>query len=328
MPVRLPEKRYAMRCFTSLVAVVLCLATIHAGGQASAPATVPSVAEIDRIITRVLDSSAAYLQTFRNLTAEETKELEQFDKSGRANKRRRIVADLLVYQAARGADPVEYRDVREVDGMPVKQRSERALTILQRAMSAASLERELQVIGRESQRYDFNYHVGGLTINQGSLGPKFRSEYRVDWVGRDQLDGHDVVVLDYRLTTPMPLSSPFLAGLDKGLFPSFGANAADIRTRIWVDATTFQLRRDRWQIVALNPALPDPLIFLNRESTYGESRFGILTPQRILYDFHGRTGGTKQKPSITLTARMTFTYGAFRRFAVATDETIATPGAR
>ena len=316
-----------MRYFAFMVAIAMCLATLH-GDQAAEPATVPSAAEVDQIVARVLESSAAYRKTFRNLTAEETKDLEQFDKSGRVNKRRRIVGDLLVYQAARGADPVEYRDVREVDGQPVKQRSERALTLLQRAMSAASLERELQVIGRESQRYDFNYHVSGLTINQGSLGPMFRSEYRVDWVGREQLDGHDVVVLDYRLTAPMPLSSPFLAGLDKGLFPNFGANAADIRARIWADATTFQLRRDRWQIVALNPALPDALIFLNRESTYGDSRFGILTPRRILYDFHGRTGGTKQKPSITLTARMTFTYDAFRRFDVATEETIAIPGAR
>jgi hypothetical protein len=38
---------------------------------------------------------------------------------------------------------------------------------------------------------------------------------------------------------------------------SSAASAADIRARIWADATTFQLRRDRWQIVALNPALPD-----------------------------------------------------------------------
>jgi hypothetical protein len=53
------------------------------------------------IVTRVLESSAAYLQAFRNLTAEETKDLEQFDKSGRVSKRRRIVADLLVYQAGR-----------------------------------------------------------------------------------------------------------------------------------------------------------------------------------------------------------------------------------
>jgi hypothetical protein len=278
------------------------------------------------MVTRVLESSAAYLQTFRNLAAEETKDLEQFDKSGRVSKRRRIVADLLVYQTARSvAGPVEYRDVREVDGQPVKGRSERALTILQRAMSEKSLEKELQVIGRESQRFDFNFHVSGLTIRQGSLGPGFRSEYRVDWVGREQLDGHDVLVLDYRLITPMPLSAPFLAGLDKDYFPSFGATAADIRTRIWVDAATFQLRRDRWQIVALNPAVPDPLVVLNRESTYGESRFGILTPKRIVYDFHQRTSGTRQKPSITLAERITFTYGAFRRFEVGTEETIAAP---
>ena len=315
-----------MRAIPVTVAVVVCLATLHASQAGAPPTSPPSAAELDHIVARVLESSAAYLQAFRNLAAEETKDIQQFDKSGRVNKRRLIVGDLLVYQAARSAaEPVEYRDVREVDGKPVRERSERALSILQRAMRAESLQRELQVIGRESQRYDLNYHVGGLTINQGSLGPTFRSEFRVDWIGRAQMEGHDVVVLDYRLTTPMPLSSPFLAGLDRDIFPNFGATAADIRARIWADATTFQLRRDRWQIVALNPALPDPLIFLNRESTYGESRFGILTPQRIVYDFHHRTGGTKQKPSVTLAARMSFIYGAFKRFEVATDETIATP---
>ena len=77
--------------------------------------------------------------------------------------------------------------------------------------------------------------------------------------------------------------------------------------------------------MGLNPSVPDPLLFLNRESTYGESRFGILTPQRIVYDFYGRTSGTKQKPSMTLTARLIFSYGAFRRFEVAADVTIATP---
>lgn len=325
-----------MRRIPVTVAVVLCLATLHAGspsprlrraGQTSIPSTsTPSPAELERIVTRVLASSATYLETFRNLAAEETKDIQQFDKSGRVSKQRRIVGDLLVYQATRSAaEPVEYRDVREVDGKPVRERSERALTILQRAMRAESLARELQVIGRESQRYDLNYHVSGLTINQGSLGPTFRSEFLVDWVGREQMDGHDVVVLDYRYTAPMPLSAPLLAGLDKDVFPSFGATAVDVRARIWADATTFQLRRDRWQIVGLNPSVPDPLIFLNRESTYGESRFEILTPQRIVYDFYGRTSGTKQKPSMTLTARITFAYGAFRRFEVATEESITTP---
>jgi hypothetical protein len=152
-----------MRRIPVTVAAVLCLATVHANQTGTPPTSIPSAAELDRIVTRVLESSAHYLQTFRNLAAEETKDLEQFDKSGRVTKRRRIVGDLLVYQATRGA-----------------------------------------------------------------------------------------------------------------------AEAV-------------------------------------------KSRFGILTPTRISYGFHQRTGGTKQKPSITLTSRMTFTYSAFRRFQVATDETIAAP---
>jgi len=116
---------------------------------------------------------------------------------------------------------VEYRDVRDVDGKPVKKRSERALDVINRAISAESLKRELEVIDRENQRYDLNFRVNDATVNQGGLGPKFRADYLADF---------------------------------------------------------------------------------------------------------DRTGGTKQKPSLTRAALLTFTYGAFRRFEVATEETIAAPG--
>jgi len=78
--------------------------------------------------------------------------------------------------------------------------------------------------------------------------------------------------------------------------------------------------------VALNPNLPEPLLVVRREATYGESRFGILTPQRVVAEWFDRTGGTKQNPSLTRAAMLTFTYGAFRRFEVATDEMFAAPG--
>ena len=139
------------------VLAVLSLATLHAN-QAGAP----SPADLDRIVTRVLEANSTYVQTFRNLAAEETKDIQQFDKSGRVNKQRRIVSDLLVYQPTRIATTpmtyaVEYRDVREVDGKPVKKRSERAQDVITRAMRAESLKRELEVIDRENQRYDFNF---------------------------------------------------------------------------------------------------------------------------------------------------------------------------
>ena len=72
--------------------------------------------------------------------------------------------------------------------------------------------------------------------------------------------------------------------------------------------------------------MPEPLLIIRREATYGESRFGILTPQRLVAEWFDRTGGTKQKPILTRAALLTYTYGAFRRFEVATEETIAAPG--
>jgi hypothetical protein len=56
-----------------------------------------------------------------------------------------------------------------------------------------------------------------------------------------------------------------------------------------------------------------------------ESRFGILTPQRVVAELYDRTGGTKQKPLLTLAARWTLTCGAFRRFEIATETTIVPP---
>ena len=70
-----------MRRTAVLVAVVSCLATLHAGQAVAPPSPIPSSAEIDQIVTRVLESNATYVQTFRNLVAEETKDIRQFDKS-------------------------------------------------------------------------------------------------------------------------------------------------------------------------------------------------------------------------------------------------------
>ena len=55
----------------------------------------PAAANLELTVTRFFESAALYAQTFRNLTAEETRVIEEFDKSGRIRKRREIVADLL-----------------------------------------------------------------------------------------------------------------------------------------------------------------------------------------------------------------------------------------
>jgi hypothetical protein len=99
------------------------------------------------------------------------------------------------------------------------------------------------------------------------------------------------------------------------------------RGHLWLDATTCQLRRSRWEIAGVHPALPAPIQRVGSESTYVESRFGILVPERIVFEWY-ENQKSKAKPLFALVSRMTFTYGAFSQFGVTTDETIAAPAGR
>jgi hypothetical protein len=146
------------------VAIVLGWSVLVPASQV--PAT-PPVADVDQVVTRFIESADQYHRTFRNLTAEETRLNEVFHQDGRLRRRREIMADLLVYVSARAPEyAVEYRDVKAVDGKAIENRGGRVLDLIRRAQNAGSAEQELRLINRESQRYDFDVHVAGLTIGQ------------------------------------------------------------------------------------------------------------------------------------------------------------------
>jgi hypothetical protein len=128
-------------------------------------------------------------------------------------------------------------------------------------------------------------------------------------------------VLDYRQTAPIPGSASNLHRPKE-----FGKPPILSRGRLWLDAETQQLWREAWELVVPHPATPEPLVMIRTERTYGPSRFGILVPQRIVFDWMTRFSHSKDgKPSFALAERTTFTYGSFSRFDVATDETIYLP---
>ena len=207
-----------------------------------------------------------------------------------------------------------------VDGKPVAQRGKRALDLITRAITRGSLEEELRLINEEGKRYDFNRHVGGFTISQTPRST-MRDDFRFNWVGPAQLNGHDVIELEYRQVVPRAQY-----GIER-VYKGMGITSYVERGHLWLDAATYQLRRSRWEIAGVHPALPAPIQLVGSESTYVESRFGILVPQRIVFEWY-ENQKSKAKPGFALVARMTFTYGAFRQFGVTTDETVATPAGR
>jgi hypothetical protein len=274
--------------------------------------------DVESLVTRYVAATEQYLKTFQNLTAEETKTLELYRPSGDLDKRREIISDLLVYRSSRDGKEVstEYRDVRSVDGKPVKHRSERALKLLVTASSAESLEKELDAINRETWRYEFRRHLQGFTITQDQIPRLRRATLRFESLGHEQIDGQDVVVIGYRDTVPSPTIRLRVPREIKQ--PAFFH-----RGRLWLDAQTGQLRRSIGEIVVAHPATPDPLVIIHRESSYGPSDFGILVPHRIVWDWLSHFSHPKNgQPSFALTERAIFTYSAFKRFNVATDERI------
>ena len=327
--------------------VVITLSRTSGAGWQEPASPAPSQADTDALVTRFLAAGEEYQKTFLNLTAEETRLVEIFDQTGRVEKRREIVSDLVIYQPPRdsgsegddssgGGSPAkggkqarlstddettEYRDVRSVDGKLISKRSVRAVDLLTRASKSKSITKELALIDRESARYDLDYRFFGST-SQSGLMLREREKFRVDWAGRDRVSGHDVVVLDYQEVAPNR-NNP-----DQQFYEHYGLSASLIRGRLWLDVTTSRLRRERWEFTGIHPELSQPVTIVRREAVYAESRFGILVPERVDFEWFNHAKPKKnQAPTFFRGARGTCTYREFRQFDVAAEQTIRMPSA-
>ena len=323
--------RLAIRFVTAaLVVITLSLTTAAGPKQTAASVIAPPQADVDALVTRFVTAADEYHKVFLNLTAVETRLIEIFDQSGGVDKRREIISDLVVYQPPRDpGDPevlpwqatTEYRDVRSVDGKAITKRSVRALELVTRASQSNTIKKELEAIDRESARYDLNYRLFGSTYQNG-LMLRERQKFRIDWAGRDQVNGHDVVVLDYQEIAPNR-NNP-----DKSFYEQYGFSASLVRGRLWIDVKTAQLRREQWEFAGVHPALPQPVTVVRREATYVESRFGVLVPDRVVLEMYAPAKQKKkQPPAFFRGARATCAFKEFRPFEVTTQQTIATPAA-
>ena len=130
--------------------------------------------------------------------------------------------------------------------------------------------------------------------------------------------GREVALIDYRQTSAAP--GP---GAELPRPKELGNAPLLAQGRMWIDAETGQLRRSVWELAARHPAAREPLVMIHAEYIYGPSRFEILVPERIVVESRRRFDHPKNSsPSLELTERTTFTYGAFKRFEVATEVTI------
>lgn len=285
----------------------------------------PNPAALEELIRRACLGVSEYKAKFKDLTAEEEQKVEEYDSQGQLKRRRRIASDLVIYQSQ--LDPtqmVEYRDVKSVDGVAIKKRDARLLSLLNKSAKADSVKKELDRIIRESRRYDLEHSFYGMTLNQGlPLEEKLREAFQFTLAGREQVNGHDAIVVEYQQVSHTPSLMSDLKALPA---PLKGAEVF-YRGRLWLDAETAQIRREVREVTLRLPSLSHPLILYRFDMDYADSRFGFLTPRQIVITIYsrGRTGADK-KPELLLGGKITFEYGAFSRFAVeAPDATLNPP---
>jgi hypothetical protein len=283
---------------------------------AQQPPQPPSAqADLNEILRRARLSISEYKAKFKDLTAEEEQTIEEFDAQGKVEKRRRVASDLFIYQSQLDlAEMFEYRDVKSVDGVAVRKREARLVNLLTKSAKAVSLKKEFDRIQRESQRYDLGNNFYGLTLNQGiTLDEKGSEAFQFKLAGREQVNGHDSIVVEYQQVSQTPAHNFDLKNLPG---PLKGA-AAFYRGRLWLDAETTQIRREEREVILRLPSLDRPLMFFRFDLDYADSRFGFLTPRRIVITYYGRGRLDADKKPVTLVgAKTTFEYGAFIRFAV------------
>jgi hypothetical protein len=301
------------RVHYSLVFVSLMSVSISLAQQAPQPQS--DQAELNELIRRAAIRINEYKTGFKDLTAEEEQTIEEYDGKGKLKTQRRIASDLFIYQSQ--MDPskmVEYRDVKAVDGVAVKKREERLVSLLNRSAKADSVKKELDRITRESKRYDLNYSFYGWTLHQGTpLYENTRGSFQFKLAGREQINGHDAIVLEYRQVSDNPGLAMKLSSLPSNLKGAW----TRYQGRLWLDAATAQIRREVREMTMEHPSLTRSLVIIRYDLNYSDSRFGFLTPKRIEISSytHGRTGADKH-PELDLGGKVTFEYGAFTRFSV------------
>lgn len=272
-------------------------ALLLAAASCFASAQTEPMPNISELLERASERSSNYVETFRNLMAEEKKTFELFGGDGALRRRRVVESNFIVYPLSLSDGRfVEYRHVTAVDGKKIEGAESRSQLFFERLVKVASSAKELERIQKESFRFDFELQVNGFTLFQAiPLSPNIRSVLEFEIAGNEAVDGANVLVLLFRQTRSSPYIRINRGDRDPVADPALSMEIDDdsrkplnerIRGQIWLDAVTYQVRREIREVTVMPEGFPEPVLVSRTELVYQPSEFGILTPLRITHEFY------------------------------------------
>lgn len=230
---------------------------------------------IEQLLEKASEQGMLYTDIFKNLTAEETKNIELYDKQENVEKKQKIISTFIIYETVNNEIPTaEFRNVLWVDGKPIKNNEKRAQKFFEKIVKAESSEKELRKLADESLRYDLSKYYG-FTLYKGIILAKNLMPYfDFEIAGKDDFAGNDVYVVKYRQTKESP-----------DLKIDSGKNDIELNARLngllWIDANTFQIWREERERTVQPEIFKKPVVTTQETYEYQKSEFGILTPKKI-----------------------------------------------
>jgi hypothetical protein len=183
----------------------------------------------------------------------------------------------------------EFRDVTSVDGKPIPGRQRTPAEFFSQIQKAGSVEKELEKVQKESLRFDKTLEIQGLTLWQAPvLADHLRPFFDFQLIGRETIGGTDMYVVSYRQTKKSPYvlinekggnSKELSLSFELDLPGSIRRSNIYLSGQLWIDAETFQLRRESRELTAQTE---NPVRLLTGEFEYQPGQYGFLVPKRIL----------------------------------------------
>jgi hypothetical protein len=257
--------------------------------------SMPTAAQtpLDAVLQRVGDYTAFFVNQFSNVVADEQYRRE----NERQGYRPRYRSDfLLVRYPGEQQVWMPFRDVREIDGRPVRNADDRLLKLFASPFENA-LERAKE-IHRETSRYfgAWSNPILALSFVQRHYQPRFRFSLG----GRERDLGARVVELKYN-----EVVEPTILQQSVYMRPNIHSSGS-----VWLDEDTGRIVKTR---LVIGVAPRNTIV----ETTFkADEALKINVPVELRESYFAASGGETKGVA---------TYGAFRRFQVQTSEQIA-PG--
>jgi len=283
----------------SIVAFLFALsALIQEPGRP--PAAQPASVDLPTVLARASAYVASYVKSLSSVVSEE-RYAQNLSRRGErtvvgatadVSVKRTLVSDYLLVATGRTSDWLPFRDVYSVDGVPIRDRSDRLLKLFVEAPADAYLQ--ALRIRDESSRHNIGSGFRDTNVPTFALqllSDELRNRFAFTLKGRERQDGVDTVVVHF-VETASPTA---IAGA--------GGEDVPAKGRFWIDPADGRILRTRLETRPSGWTNTIEVVFRL------EPALGLLVPGEMVEQ---RNGGTE-----TLDGRAVYTN--FRRFQVDTS---------